>query len=178
LGHARREQQPMLAALLRPLFNADTGEQAHELVGDALERLGKPLPKVAALLEEAEEDLLTFYAFSSDHWPKLRSTNRPRRGDADALGGRRARGLPRLRLRRRPSRALVLTERAVSAPGRSSLLSRDLLARCSGGPRWDSERAIRGAGVPPPRGDDARARRPGARDRGRPSLAYMAGVTR
>ena len=75
LGHARREQQPMLAALLRPLFNADSGEQARELVSGALERLGKPLPKVAALLEEAEEDLLAFYAFPADHWPKLRSTN-------------------------------------------------------------------------------------------------------
>src|SRR3954466_2563878 len=31
LGHARREQQPMLAALLRPLFTADTGQQAREL---------------------------------------------------------------------------------------------------------------------------------------------------
>ncbi len=75
LGHARREQQPMLAALLRPLFNAETGEQARELVGDALERLGKPLPKIAALLQEAEEDLLAFYAFPADHWAKLRSTN-------------------------------------------------------------------------------------------------------
>ena len=75
LGHARREQQPMLAALLRPLFNADSSEQAHALLGDALERLGKPLPKVAALLEEAEEDLLAFYSFPGDHWPKLRSTN-------------------------------------------------------------------------------------------------------
>jgi transposase-like protein len=75
LGHARREQQPMLAALLRPLFGADSGEQARELVGEALERLRKPLPKVAALLEEAEEDLLAFYLFPSDHWPKLRSTN-------------------------------------------------------------------------------------------------------
>ncbi len=28
LGHARREQQPMLAALSRPIFNADSGEQA------------------------------------------------------------------------------------------------------------------------------------------------------
>jgi len=27
------------------------------------------------LLEEAEDDLLAFYAFPSDHWPKLRSTN-------------------------------------------------------------------------------------------------------
>jgi putative transposase len=75
LGHARREQQPMLAALLRPIFNADSGEAARELAGDALERLRKPLPKVAALLDEAEEDLLAFYGFPADHWPKLRSTN-------------------------------------------------------------------------------------------------------
>ena len=75
LGHARREQQPMLAALLRPIFNADGGEQARELVGNALERTRKPLPKIALLLEEAEEDLLAFYAFPGAHWPKLRSTN-------------------------------------------------------------------------------------------------------
>jgi transposase-like protein len=75
LGHARREQQPMLAALLRPIFNAEGGEQARELVGDALERLRTPLPKVATLLEEAEEDLLAFYGFPALHWPKLRSTN-------------------------------------------------------------------------------------------------------
>ena len=31
--------------------------------------------KVAALLEEAEEDLLAFYGFPQDHWTKLRSTN-------------------------------------------------------------------------------------------------------
>src|SRR5205823_3887420 len=75
LGHARREQQPMLAALIRPIFGADSGEHARELVGDALERLRKPLPKIASLLEEAEEDLLAFYGFPSDHWTKLRSTN-------------------------------------------------------------------------------------------------------
>jgi putative transposase len=75
LGHVRKEQQGMVAALLRAVFNAETGEAARELVGDALERLRKPLPKVAALLEEAEEDLLAFYSFPVDHWPKLRSTN-------------------------------------------------------------------------------------------------------
>ncbi len=75
LGHARREQQPMLAALLRPIFNAESGEAARELVGGALERLREPLPKVAALLEDAEEDLLAFYSFPADHWRKLRSTN-------------------------------------------------------------------------------------------------------
>ena len=75
LGHARREQQPMLAALLRPIFNAQDDTRARDLTGDALERLRKPLPKVAVLLKDAEEDLLAFYAFPPDHWTKLRSTN-------------------------------------------------------------------------------------------------------
>jgi transposase-like protein len=52
---------------LRPIFNAGQRDAARELVGGALERLGKPLPKVAALLEEAEEDLVAFYAFPTMH---------------------------------------------------------------------------------------------------------------
>ena len=75
LGHVRKDQQGMVAALLRAIFNAESGEQARGLVGDALERMEKPLPKVAALLEEAEDDVLAFYSFPSDHRPKLRSTN-------------------------------------------------------------------------------------------------------
>ncbi len=75
LGHARREQQPMLAALIRPIFNVESGEQARELVGDAIARLEPPLPKVAAMLERGEDDLLAFYGFPVDHWRKLRSTN-------------------------------------------------------------------------------------------------------
>jgi putative transposase len=75
LGHVRKDQQGMVAALLRAIFNAETGEDARTLVGDALDRLTTPLPKVAALLEEAEDDLLAFYAFPADHWAKLRSTN-------------------------------------------------------------------------------------------------------
>jgi transposase-like protein len=75
LGHVRKDQQGMVAALLRPIFNASDREAARGLVGDALDRLRKPLPKVAELLEEAEEDLLAFYGFPLMHWPKLRSTN-------------------------------------------------------------------------------------------------------
>jgi putative transposase len=75
LGHVRKDQQGMVAALLRPIFNADDRDIARALVGDALDRLRKPLPKVAALLADAEEDLLGFYGFPSMHWPKLRSTN-------------------------------------------------------------------------------------------------------
>src|SRR4051794_40925273 len=65
----------MGAALLRPIFNADDRDGTRELAGAALERLRKPLPKVAALLEEAEADLLAFYSFPLMHWPKPRSTD-------------------------------------------------------------------------------------------------------
>ena len=75
LGHARRDQHGLLAALIRPIFRAASGTDAHQRLGDAVSQLERPLPKVAAMLEEAEEDILAFYAFPSEHWPKLRSTN-------------------------------------------------------------------------------------------------------
>jgi transposase-like protein len=63
LGHARREQQPMLAALLRPLFNADSGEQARELVGDAANTFG-PYCGVVDLVHDGD----TVYAKLDDRW--------------------------------------------------------------------------------------------------------------
>ncbi len=42
---------------------------------DAISQLEPRLAKIAALLDEAEDDVLAFYAFSAEHWPKLRSTN-------------------------------------------------------------------------------------------------------
>ena len=78
----------MLVALLRPLFTADDAETARALVGTALKGVRKPLPKVAALLEEAEEDLLAFSSFPGDHWAKLRSTNPLERSTARSAGAR------------------------------------------------------------------------------------------
>ena len=60
LGHARRDQHGMLAALIRPAFNAPDLEQARELVGQAVDHLEERLPKVARLLSEAEPDVLAF----------------------------------------------------------------------------------------------------------------------
>jgi putative transposase len=75
LGHARRDQQPMLAALIRPIFNQAGCEAARDQLSAAVAALEGKLGKVATLLEGAEEDVLAFYAFPSDHWRKLRSTN-------------------------------------------------------------------------------------------------------
>jgi putative transposase len=73
--HCRRDQRGLVAAALREIFNAESYEQARERVGGVLERLQPVAPKVCELLEGAEEDLLAFYRFPSEHWTKLRSTN-------------------------------------------------------------------------------------------------------
>src|SRR5947207_6941973 len=75
LGHARRDQHGLLAALIRPIFQAESGEQARERLGEAIAALQGRLPRVAAMLADAEEDILAFYAFPQPHWSKLRSTN-------------------------------------------------------------------------------------------------------
>src|SRR4051794_29128612 len=75
LGHARKDQHGLLAALIRPIFNAENLEQARDRLSEAVAHLDGRMPKVAALLEDAEPDILAFYAFPSSHWRKLRSTN-------------------------------------------------------------------------------------------------------
>ena len=73
--HCRPSQRSLVSAALREVFNADSGAQARERVSELAERLAPVVPKVCALLEQAEEDLLAFYAFPPAHWSKLRSTN-------------------------------------------------------------------------------------------------------
>jgi hypothetical protein len=51
----------MVSAALREIFTAESHETATERMGTVLERLAGPVPKVAQLLEGAEEDLLAFY---------------------------------------------------------------------------------------------------------------------
>src|SRR3954470_23975489 len=75
LGHARKDQHGLLAALIRPIFNAENVEQARDRLSEAVAHLDGRLGKVAGMLEDAEHDILAFYAFPAAHWRKLRSTN-------------------------------------------------------------------------------------------------------
>ena len=74
-GHVRRDQHDALGAIIRSIFTADDGEQACQRLREALGQLERRLPKIAALLDDAEADVLAFYAFPVEHWPKIRSTN-------------------------------------------------------------------------------------------------------
>ncbi len=74
-GHCRRSERGLVSAALREIFDARDLGEAKERLGSVLERFARSVPKVAELLEAAEEDLLAFYRFPASHWRKLRSTN-------------------------------------------------------------------------------------------------------
>ena len=65
----------MVAAAIRPIFNAADEAEAKRLLGETVARLERPLPKIAQMLVDAEDDLIAFYAFPASHRSKLRSTN-------------------------------------------------------------------------------------------------------
>jgi transposase-like protein len=73
--HCRPSQRALVSAALREVFNADGHDSARERVTAVIEQLTPLAPRVAELLEAAEEDLLAFYRFPAEHWSKLRSTN-------------------------------------------------------------------------------------------------------
>src|SRR4051794_9703720 len=75
LGHVSKAQQPLISGAIRGIFNATSQAEARERLAAVVEQLAGVAPKVARLLEDAEIELLAFYAFPSEHWTKLRSTN-------------------------------------------------------------------------------------------------------
>jgi len=75
LGHVAKAQQPLVSGAIRQLFHAADGTEARARLGQVVDQLNAPAPRVAELLESAEDDLLAFYTFPPEHWSKLRSTN-------------------------------------------------------------------------------------------------------
>ena len=74
-GHCRRSERGLVSAALREVFDASSLAEAKQRAGTVIERFRQSTPKIAELLEAAEEDLLAFYRFPAAHWAKLRSTN-------------------------------------------------------------------------------------------------------
>ena len=72
-GHVHRSQQQMVAAAVRQVFAADELAEARARLAGVVATLETAAPKVALLLEAAEEELLAFMAFPREHWAKLRT---------------------------------------------------------------------------------------------------------
>jgi transposase-like protein len=75
LAHVPTGQRTMVAAMLRTIFAQQTKAAAHEQWRRVADGLRERFPKLGALLDRAEDDLLAHMDFPREHWPQLASTN-------------------------------------------------------------------------------------------------------
>ena len=75
LSHVTKGQRLMVAAAIRTAFAQEDYDSAVAQWRQVADSLRKRFPKLAALMDEAEQDVLAFMTFPSDHWTKIHSTN-------------------------------------------------------------------------------------------------------
>jgi len=75
LAWVPKGQHGMVASLIRTVFAQEDQAGARRQWREVAESLRRRFPKVAALMEEAEVDVLAHMAFPREHWRQLASTN-------------------------------------------------------------------------------------------------------
>jgi putative transposase len=75
LAHVSKAQHSMVAAAIRSIFAHDTAQAAAQAWRHVADQLRPRFRDLAALMDQAEADVLAFMAFPRQHWPKLHSTN-------------------------------------------------------------------------------------------------------
>lgn len=75
LAHVPKGQRQMVAALIRTAFAEIDAERATAQWRDVADRLRDRYPKLAALMDGAEADVLAHMGFPKAHRPQLHSTN-------------------------------------------------------------------------------------------------------
>lgn len=75
LAHVTKGQRLMVAAAIRTAFVQEDHESAVAQWRQVADSLRKRFPKLATLMDEAEQDVLAFMTFPGDHWSKIHSTN-------------------------------------------------------------------------------------------------------
>jgi len=75
-GRVPKASWPMVATLVRQIFEQPDRDATWAALGDVVERLGAAgFGDQAEYLLDAADDLLAFAAFPPEHWPKIRSNN-------------------------------------------------------------------------------------------------------
>lgn len=75
LAKVPKTYQQMVAASVKTVFLQPDADLARAQLREIAEKLQGKFPKVSAMLEEAQEELLAFYAFPAEHRRKIWSTN-------------------------------------------------------------------------------------------------------
>jgi len=75
LAHAGRQGRRVVSAFIGTAFVQDDAEAASKQWRSVADQLRPKVPKLAALMDEAETDVLAFMAFPKDHRAKIHSIN-------------------------------------------------------------------------------------------------------
>jgi putative transposase len=75
LAHANKNGRRVVSAFIATAFAQTTADAAGKQWRHVADQLRAKLPKLAALLDEAEVDVLAFMTFPKEHWDKISSTN-------------------------------------------------------------------------------------------------------
>jgi putative transposase len=75
LAHAGRSGRRVVSAFIATAFAQDDAEQARAQWRRVADQLRSKLPKLAALMDHAEPDVLAYMSFPPQHRVKLHSTN-------------------------------------------------------------------------------------------------------
>ena len=75
LAHVPKGQHTMVAAALRQAFLQPDQQAARQTWRQVADQLRPRWPKLAALMDESEHDVLAYMAFPAQHRTKLHSTN-------------------------------------------------------------------------------------------------------
>jgi putative transposase len=75
LAHAGRQGRRVVSAFIGTAFVQDDAEAARKQWRQVADQLRPKVPKLAALMDDAEPDVLAFMTFPKDHRAKIHSTN-------------------------------------------------------------------------------------------------------
>ena len=75
LTQASKTQRHMVSATIGTVFVQDTPEATPSQWRSVADQLREKFPKLASLMDEAENDVLAFMTFPRAHWAQIYSTN-------------------------------------------------------------------------------------------------------
>ena len=75
LAHAGKSGRRVVSAFIATAFAQDTPEAASQQWRSVADQVRPKVPKLASLMDSAEQDVLAYMSFPRQHWTKLHSTN-------------------------------------------------------------------------------------------------------
>ena len=75
LAHAGKSSRRVVSAFMATAFAQDSADAAKTQWRSVADQLRPKLPKLAAFMDEAEDDVLAYMSFPVEHWLKIHSTN-------------------------------------------------------------------------------------------------------